>query len=102
MPSKVEQMRDTLLQAIEAVKDGSMSPEKAKAIASLAHQVNHSLDVELRVLLAAKQSGVGAALVAPATVIAIAPPMVETDLNKRVIPSGVVERNGASLRHTMT
>lgn len=47
-------MRDTLLSAIDGVRNGTLAPEKAKAMAALAHQVNASLDVELRVMLAAK------------------------------------------------
>lgn len=53
MASKVEQMRDSLMLAIEQVKSGTLSPEKAKAMAALAHQVNSSLEVELKVLIAA-------------------------------------------------
>ncbi len=53
MASKVELMRDSLMLAIEQVKTGALSPEKAKAMAALAHQVNASLDVELKVLIAA-------------------------------------------------
>lgn len=88
MPSKVEAMRDTLLLAIEQVKSGQLSPEKAKAMASLAHQVNTSLDVELRVLLAAKSHLPAAALLA-------SPPTAKT------IASGLVEIEGATTRHTM-
>ena len=89
MPSKVEQMRDTLLLAIEQVKSGVMDPAKAKAIASLAHQVNASLDVELRVLIAAKMDGRAAQLVAPSEPVT------------KQIQTGTVERVGGVTRHSM-
>lgn len=81
-------MRDTLLQAIEDVKADKMDPAKAKAMAALAHQVNASLDVELRVLIAAKLTPRAAALVEQAQTV-------------RTIPSGVVEQDGHVTRHTM-
>lgn len=88
MPSKVEKMRDSLLIAIEQVKTGALSPEKAKAMAALAHQVNQSLSVELQVLLAAKLSPAAAQLVHP----------VEKE---RVTASGVVTEEGGVTRHTI-
>lgn len=88
MPSKVEIMRDSLLQAIEQVKSGALSPEKAKAMAALAHQVNSSLDVELRVLMAAKS-------------VPLAGPLVGPVQATKAISSGLVEREGTTLRHTM-
>lgn len=94
MPSKVEKMRDTLLYAIEQVKCGVMPPERAKAMAALAHQVNASLDVELRVLLAAK--------VKPEGVAHLAAPAPETaGPSVRSIGSGVVERSDGITRHTI-
>lgn len=88
MPSKIEMMRDSLLLAIEQVKSGSMPPDRAKAMAALAHQVNHSLDVELRVLIAAKATDGAARLVEP----------IE---RAKVIASGVVAREPGVTRHTM-
>ncbi len=90
MPSKVEKMRDTLLMAIEQVKSGAMAPDKAAAIAKLAHQVNASLDVELRVLIEAKKTGGVAQLVAPVV-----------DNETRQIGSGVVQRTPGVTRHTI-
>jgi len=88
VPSKIEMMRDSLLSAIEQVKSGAMAPEKAKVMAALAHQVNASLDVELRVLIAAKVTAAAARLVEP----------VE---RAKVIASGVVEREPGVTRHTI-
>ena len=81
-------MRDTLLQAIEDVKADKLDPAKAKSMAALAHQVNASLDVELRVLIAAKLTPRAAALVDQAQ-------------TTRTIASGVVEQEGGITRHTM-
>jgi hypothetical protein len=88
MPSKVEVMRDSLLLAIEQVKSGAMDPQKARSMAALAHQVTYSLDVELKVLMAAKVHAAASRLVEP----------VE---KAKAIASGVVERDGAITRHTM-
>lgn len=87
--SKVQQMRDTLLQAIEQVRAGTMPPERAKAMATLAHQVTASLDVELRVLLAAKT------LPAAALLAGDGEPAAKT------IATGLVERGNGTTRHTM-
>lgn len=91
MPSKVERMRDTLLLAIEQVRTGVMAPDKAKAMAALAHQVNASLDVELRVLIAAKTTNAAALLCAQAP----------DEPGARVTSQGVVEQSGGVLRHTI-
>lgn len=91
VPSKVEKMRDSLLLAIDQVKSGALSPEKAKAMASLAHQVTASLDVELRVLLAAKlQPGAAAQLIAPAA-----------EVESKELPTGTVHRGMGVTRHMM-
>lgn len=82
-------MRDTLLQAIEQVRTGSMAPEKAKAIAALAHQVNSSLEVELKVLVAAQMGKSAANLLEPAGPV------------QRQISSGTVESSAGVTRHSM-
>lgn len=81
-------MRDSLMLAIEQVKSGALTPEKAKAMAALAHQVNTSLDVELRVLIAAKT----VPMVSRLASVADAP---------KSIASGTVERDGSTTRHTI-
>jgi hypothetical protein len=87
MPSKVEQMRNTLLTAIEQVRTGVLTPEKASAMAKLAHQVNASLDVELRVMIAAK--------VAPSAIAALPGHLTEVVSTTH----GTLERSNGVTRH---
>lgn len=89
MASKIGNMRDSLLQAMEQVRNGQLSPEKAKAMASLAHQVVAALDVELRVMLAAKVNPSRAA------------ELIESAPEKRAIGTGTVERHDGVTRHSM-
>lgn len=46
MGTKVGEMRETLMEAIESVKAGKMDPSAATAIAKLAGQISLSLQVE--------------------------------------------------------
>lgn len=50
MGTKTGELRETLIEAINAVRNGTMKPEQAKAIAMLAGQVNLSLQVEVNML----------------------------------------------------
>jgi hypothetical protein len=66
MASKYDKLRDGLIQSIEQVKSGALSPEKASAISKLASQVNASLEAELKCLIAAKLQPAAALLVTSA------------------------------------
>lgn len=112
MASKIEKMRDSLLQAIEDVKSGALSPEKAKAMASLAHQVTASLDVELRVMIAAKVGDLqrlvaqSEALEAPAPVTTPAAPRISPapfreDAETVRTRNGTLTRDGGVITHRM-
>lgn len=47
MATKTGELREMLVDAIEAVRRRQLSPEDAKAIATLAQQINLSLQIEV-------------------------------------------------------
>ena len=57
MPTKAGELREMLITTIEDVRAGRISPDKAKAVAMLAQQVNSSLQDEVNVVKEARALG---------------------------------------------
>lgn len=57
MSTKTKELRDTLIDAINAVKDGKMDDKQAGAIARLAAQFSNSLQVEINAIKEMRAQG---------------------------------------------
>lgn len=57
MAKKIEDLRDTLFETIQMVKDGKMDHEKAKSITELAQVIINSAKVEVDFLKNVNQQG---------------------------------------------